>query len=80
MVAGTGAGAGAPTSLFSATGVGVGGIFVAMALILLLAYLELYDASEFSNRQIRALALSGIAPLLVTFATILLFESLFVLG
>lgn len=77
--AGAGSSAGSATSaisLLSPVGLGVGGIFVAASLIFLLAYLDLYDASESNDPQIRTTLAITIVPLLLTFAAIVLFKSL----
>lgn len=53
-----------------------GGLLTAVALIFLLAYLDLYIASEDENLLLRRLLEAAILPLLLTFAGIVLFESL----
>lgn len=68
--------ASAATSLLSPVGAGVGGVFVAAALIVLLAYLDLFDASEYESRQVRNTVLATIVPLALTFAGIVVFQSL----
>lgn len=70
------AGAGV-ASLFTATGVGVGGIFVAAALVLVLAYLNLVNESN--RDHLRTLATAAAVPLFVTFLAIVAFEALVVL-
>lgn len=67
------------TSLLSPVGVGVGGIFVAGALVLLLAYLNLLDASERSLDGVRRTVLTAVVPLLVTFAGVVLFRTMQIL-
>lgn len=81
--AGAGAGAGGSASsaasaisLLSPVGLGVGGVFVAASLIFLLAYLDLYDASESNDPQLRTTLAVTIIPLLLTFGAIVLFKSL----
>jgi len=56
--------------------VGVGGIFVAVALVALLAYLDLFDASEQEQSSVRSMLVATIIPLLLTFSGIVLFQSL----
>lgn len=70
------AGVSAATSLLSPVGVGVGGFFVAVALIALLAYLDLFDASDRDNGQIRSMLVAASIPLGLTFAAIVVFQSL----
>ena len=53
-----------------------GGLLTAVSLIFLLAYLDLYVASEDENLLLRRLLQAAILPLLLTFAGIVLFESL----
>lgn len=79
--AGAGAGGAASSatsaiSLLSPVGLGVGGVFVAASLIFLLAYLDLYDASESNDPQLRTTLVVTIVPLLLTFGAIVLFKSL----
>lgn len=70
------AGSASATSLMSAVGLGVGGVFVAAALIVLLAYLDLADASERLNEHARTMLVATILPLGLTFSAIVLFQSL----
>lgn len=70
------AGVSAATSLLSPVGLGVGGIFVAAALVLLLAYLDLFDASAIDDPEVRTTVLATVVPLALTFGAIVLFESL----
>jgi hypothetical protein len=58
---------------------GIGGIFVAVTLIAVLAYLDLFDASELYNGQIRTMLIATVLPLALTFGAIVLFESLAVI-
>jgi hypothetical protein len=73
------AGVSSATSLLSPVGVGIGGIFVAVTLIAVLAYLDLFDASELYNGQIRTMLIATVLPLALTFGAIVLFESLAVI-
>jgi len=70
----------AATSLLSPVGAGVGGIFVAAALILLLAYFDLLGAADGDYARVRTMVIGAIAPLLVTFGAIVLFQSMSVLA
>lgn len=56
-----------------------GGLLAAVSLIFLLAYLDLYIAADDENRLLRRLLQAAILPLLVTFAGIVLFESLVII-
>ena len=67
------------TSLLTSVGLGVGGIFVAGALILLLAYLDILETSKRDDRNIRIMLLAGASPLSITFAAIIVFESMRIL-
>lgn len=78
-VSGSAAGA-SVTSLLTPVGISVGGIFVAGALILLLAYFDLLGASERNIHEVQMLLLAAIGPLLITFGAIVVFESIQVLG
>jgi len=77
--AGAGAGAGAATTLLTATGLGAGGIFVAAALLFLLAYLNVLDASERNVARLRALTLAAVIPLFATFMAVVAFEAIAIL-
>lgn len=72
--------ASAATSLLSPVGAGVGGIFVAAALILLLAYFDLLGAADGDFSRVRTMVLGVIAPLIVTFGAIVAFQSMTVLN
>lgn len=67
------------TSLVSPVGVGVGGVFVAVALILLLAYLDLLKTSELDTPELRRTLVLSISPLLIAFAGVVVFKALQVL-
>ena len=73
-VSGSAAGISA-TSLSTSVGLGVGGIFVAGALILLLAYLDILDASEHDTGDVQTLLLAAVSPLSIAFLAIVVFES-----
>jgi hypothetical protein len=55
---------------------GVGGIFIAAALVTLLAYLDLFDASDQEDGVTRSMIIATTIPLLLTFSGIVLFQSL----
>jgi hypothetical protein len=67
-------------SLTSPVGVGVGGVVVAAALILLLAYYDVINASAADYSKVKETVPAAIGPLLLTFGGIFVFESLVVLG
>ena len=77
-VSGSAAGVSA-TSLLTPVGLGAGDIFVAGALILLLAYLDILETSERDARDVRIMLLAGVSPLSITFAAIVFFESIRIL-
>jgi len=76
IVSSASAGVSSATSLLSPVGAGVGGIFVAAALVGLLAYLDLFDASEHEKGDVRSMLIATTVPLLLTFSGIVLFQSL----
>lgn len=63
------------TSMLAPVGAGVGGIFVAAALIYLLAYLDLLDAVE-GRTPSRGAVVATVIPLFVVFAGIVAFQTL----
>ena len=67
------------TSLMSPVGVGVGGLFVAVALILLLAYLDLLKASKWDTPELRRTLMVTVIPLIIAFAGVVVFKALVVL-
>jgi hypothetical protein len=77
-VSGSAAGVSA-TSLLTPVGLGAGGIFVAGALILLLAYLDVLETAGRDASDVRLLLLAGVSPLSITFVAILVFESMRIL-
>lgn len=77
IVSSAGAGVSASAlSLLSPVGLGVGGVFVAAALIYLLAYLDLLNASEAEHRALRRMLVATIIPLSVAFAGVVVFRTL----
>lgn len=67
------------TSLLSPVGIGVGGVFVAIALVLLLAYYDVLGASEADNAthaELRRTLVVTIIPLLFAFGGVVLFKTL----
>jgi hypothetical protein len=60
----------------SAVGLGAGGIFVAAALVLLLAYLDVFDASGKENERVRTMLVATILPLGITFSGAVIFQSM----
>ena len=73
------AGVSPATSLLTPTGVSIGSIFITVSLIVLLAYLDLFNASERDDDRIRTTLVSAVIPLSFTFAAIVLFEALAVI-
>jgi hypothetical protein len=66
-------------SLTSPVGAGIGGVFVAAALVFLLAYLDVLNASEVANAEVRRTVLATAIPLALVFVGIVAFQSLQVL-
>lgn len=66
-------------SLLSRVGVGVGSLFVSVALIFLLGYLDLFDAAGWESDQHRRTLVATIIPLAVVFAAIVFFQAFQVL-
>jgi hypothetical protein len=63
-------------SLLTPVGLGVGGAFVAAALLVLLAYFDVFSATEEADETVRLTLIATIIPLTVTFIGILTFRSL----
>lgn len=74
-----GAGVSAATSMFLTVGVGVGGVFVAVAAIFLLAYLDLLNAAEI-DPEIKKTAVVSVGPVVFTFGAVVLYHALTVYG
>ena len=74
------AGVSSATSLLSPVGLGVGSVFVAAALILLLAYYDVIDASDIHDDRTRTMLGTAIAPLLVAFIADVAYSTLGFLG
>jgi hypothetical protein len=69
--------------LYSALGLGIGGMFVAVVLIVHLGYLDLLKAADIEAHRvdgIRPMLVAVTVPLLLTFAGIVLYHSLMILG
>lgn len=64
------------TSLLSPVGAGVGGIAVAMALVVVLAYLDIESADPDGKESVRQLLLAVATPLGATFLAIVAFRTL----
>lgn len=67
---------------YLSVGLGIGSLFLAVALVYLLAYLNLLAATELDpvvKRYVRRTVVALIVPLLVAFAGIVLLKSLMVL-
>lgn len=67
-------------TLLSDPGVGVASIFVTAILIYILAYLNIVESSERKRDSLRSLLITVSIPLAFTFASILTYESLVVIG
>lgn len=73
----------AASGVYTAVGLGVGGIFVAVALVVQLGYLDLLGAADIDpsvDRRIRSMLLAVVIPLMVTFGGVVLFKSFQTLG
>lgn len=66
-------------SLLSPVGLGVGGVFVAAALILLLAYFDILTATDDADASLRRTLIATIIPLAAAFAAVIAFHTLMVL-
>jgi hypothetical protein len=62
------------TSLLSPVGMGVGGVAVALALIYLLARLDVLSAKENVDDRVRTMLVATVVPLALTFAGIVAFN------
>lgn len=67
-------------TLLSDPGVGVASIFVTAILIYFLAYLNIVESSEQERDSLRSLLIAVFIPFSFTFAGILAYESLVVIG
>lgn len=61
-------------SLLSPVGMGIGGVFVAAALIVLLAYFDILDAAD-GNETVRRTLVASIIPLALAFTGVVAFQS-----
>lgn len=73
-------GLGESVSLLTTPGVRIGGIFITAALVYLLAYLNVLEASEHNRRRLRTLLVIAIFPLATVFIAIVTIETLAVIG
>jgi len=64
------------TSMLSPVGAGVGGIAVAVALVVILAYLNVESADPDGDESVRQLLLAVATPLGATFLAIVAFRTL----
>lgn len=64
------------TSLITEVGLGIGGVFVAAALVILLAYLDLFNASDIEDEAAFRTIVATVVPLFVAFAGTILFKAL----
>lgn len=63
------------TSLLSPVGTGIGGIVVALALVYLLARLDVVSARTDADERVRRMILAMVVPLALTFAGIVAFNT-----
>lgn len=71
---------GSPVSVLANPDVQTGGIFVTAALVCLLAYLNVLEASERDRRRLRALLVVSILPLTFVFVVTVALRSLAAIG
>lgn len=63
-------------SLTLPVGLGIGGVFVTAAVILLLAYFDVLNATEDADESIRTTLLASIIPLAIVFVGVLVFRTI----
>jgi len=63
------------TSLLSPVGMGVGGVAVALALVYLLARLDIVSAREDVDERVQRMLVATVVPLALTFAGIVAFNA-----
>lgn len=63
-------------SLLSPVGFGIGGVVVAAALIFLLGYFDVLDATDDANQGVRTMLVASIIPLGLAFGGVVLFQTL----
>jgi len=68
-------GAATVTSLLSPVGMGIGGIAVALALVYLLARLDVVSAKDEVDEDVRRMLVATVIPLALTFAGIVAFNA-----
>lgn len=66
-------------SLTSPVGLGIGGVFVAAALIVLLAYFDVVDATEEADTSVRTTVVAAFVPLVIAFVGVVAFHTLAIL-
>lgn len=71
--------ASASTSVVSLTvpvGLGIGGVFVTAAVILLLAYFDVFTATEDADESIRSTLIASVVPLALVFVGVVVFRTI----
>lgn len=63
-------------SLTLPVGLGIGGVFVTAAVILLLAYFDVLNATEDADESIRMTLVASIVPLAIVFVGVVVFRTL----
>lgn len=63
------------TSLLSPVGMGIGGIAIALALVYVLAHIDVLSAREETNERVRRTLVAAAIPLGITFAGIVAFQA-----
>ncbi|EMA44801.1 hypothetical protein [Halococcus saccharolyticus] len=67
-------------SIVSTAGIGIGSLFAAVALVFLLGYLDLYNATKSTDVRHRRTLIATVLPLLVVFLAVVLVQSMRVLA
>lgn len=63
-------------SLTLPVGLGIGGVFVTAAVILLLAYFDVLNATEDADESIRMTLVASIVPLAIVFVSVVVFRTM----
>lgn len=63
-------------SLTLPVGLGIGGVFVTAAVILLLAYFDVLNATEDADESIRMTLVASIVPLAIVFVGVVVFRTM----